>query len=574
MIHRIFSSLSTFKELEFHSGLNILIAQKEAGATDKQTRNRAGKTSLIEIIHFLCGATADKDSIFRSETLCNESFGMTFDLGGETITATRSSKTMSKLHVEEGASFLNGKTQCSNTEWTTLLGEKMFGLHNLSGNEGRSPTFRLLFPYFVRRQNSGAFATPEQQATKQQTGDVQTTLLYLLDLDWQIASEWQKVRDREKTLKELKKAAGSGAFGSLIGKASELRTQVTVAEAKLKDMQAQLAKFHVLPQYAELEAEADQLTYQISKLANANVADDAAIRDLEAAMCSEAPPPLDALESIYAEAGISLPGLAIRRYDEVRAFHESVIRNRRDYLGGELEAARQRVAKREQEKQTLDQRRAVVMNLLKSHGALEQFSMLQTETARKTAEVEALRQRFAAAEQLEGTKNELDIERISLVLRLRRDFDEQKDRLDEAILAFEATSKRLYESAGSINLEESSNGPKFHFPMQGARSKGIKNMQIFCFDMMLMRLCAKRGIGPGFLVHDSHLFDGVDGRQVVSALKAGAETAEELGFQYIVTMNEDDAFKETTDGFNVRQHILPVVLTDAKEDGGLFGCRF
>ena len=27
------------------------------------------------------------------------------------------------------------------------------------------------------------------------------------------------------------------------------------------------------------------------------------------------------------------------------------------------------------------------------------------------------------------------------------------------------------------------------FPMQGSRSKCIKNMQIFCFDMMLMRLC-------------------------------------------------------------------------------------
>lgn len=91
---------------------------------------------------------------------------------------------------------------------------------------------------------------------------------------------------------------------------------------------------------------------------------------------------------------------------------------------------------------------------------------------------------------------------------------------------------------------------------------------------MLMRLCAKRGTGPGFLVHDSHLFDGVDGRQVVSALKVGSETAEELGFQYIVTMNEDDAFKETRAGFDVYDHVIPVLLTDAKEDGGLFGFRF
>ena len=77
-----------------------------------------------------------------------------------------------------------------------------------------------------------------------------------------------------------------------------------------------------------------------------------------------------------------------------------------------------------------------------------------------------------------------------------------------------------------------------------------------------------------FLIHDSHLFDGVDGRQVVRALRVGAENAQKLGFQYIVTMNEDDAFKETEEGFNLNDYILDVKLTDATDDGGLFGIRF
>jgi uncharacterized protein YydD (DUF2326 family) len=573
MIQRIFSSLPTFKGLDFKSGLNVLIAQKEAGASDKQTRNRAGKTSLVEIIHFLTGSDAGTDSLFRSAVLANESFGMAFHLGGEVVKAERSGHQKAKIHVE-GADFLNGKSRLSNSEWSELLGEKMFGLHTLPMVDGRAPTFRSLLAYFVRRQLSGAFTTPEKQATMQQAGDYQVALLYLLGLDWKIASDWQKVRDREKTLAELKKAVGAGAFGSIIGKASDLRTNVAVAEAALREMQAELADFRVLPQYAQMETEADQLTRRINELSNGNVIDAAAIRDLERAMESEAPPPLDELESIYAEAGVTLPGVAIKRYDEVRSFHESVVRNRRDYLSGELDAAKQRVADREQEKQPLDTRRAEVMNVLQTHGALDQFSKLQAAAARKEAEVESLRQRFEAAEQLEGTKNELDIERNRLTLRLRRDFAEQKERLSEAILAFEEASKRLYESAGSMTVEETSNGPVFKFPMQGSRSKGIKNMQIFCFDMMLMRLCAKRGLGPGFLVHDSHLFDGVDGRQVVSALKVGAETAVELGFQYIVTMNEDDAFKEKIDGFDLKDYVLPVVLTDAKEDGGLFGLRF
>src|SRR5208283_3828193 len=142
----------------------------------------------------------------------------------------------------------------------------------------------------------------------------------------------------------------------------------------------------------------------------------------------------------------------------------------------------------------LDERRASVMSLLRSHGALEQFASLQAEAGRLESEVASLRQRFGAAEQLEGTKNELEIERNRVTLRLRRDFTEQNARLSEAILAFEETSKRLYESAGSMTVEVTGNGPEFQFHMQGSRSKGIKSMQIFCFDMMLMSLCAKRGI--------------------------------------------------------------------------------
>lgn len=573
MIHKIFSSLPSFKGLDFQPGLNVLVAEKEAGATAKQTRNRAGKTSLIELIHFLTGADAGPKSLFRSSALGESSFGMQFDLSGEKILVERSGSQKSKIDVE-GASFLKGKSRISNSEWVQHLGEKMFGLHEIPEMDGRCPTFRSLFAYFVRRQHSQAFATPEKQATMQQAGDYQVALLYLLGLDWKVASDWQKVRDREKMLRELKKAAKGAAFGSVIGKSSELRTQLTIAESSLQELKSQLADFRVLPQYQDLEKEADQLTQKINELANANIVDAASIRDLEKALSSETPPPLDDLERIYSEAGVVLPGTAIKRYEDVQSFHQSVIRNRKDYLSEELEVTQKRNADRNAEKANLDERRSEVMSVLKTHGALEQFSNLEAQAARKEAEIESLRQRFEAAEQLEGSKNELEIERNRLTLRLRRDFSEQKEKLSQAILAFEETSKGLYESAGSMTIEETSNGPVFEFPMQGSRSKGIKNMQIFCFDMMLMRLCSKRGIGPGFLVHDSHLFDGVDGRQVVSALQVAAKTASELGFQYIVTMNEDDAFKETIDGFDLKKHQLPVVLTDAREDGGLFGFRF
>ena len=572
MIHNIFSTLPTFKNLrDLKPGLNVLLAQKTAGASTKQTRNRAGKTSLIELVHFLTGAEAGPGSIFREPEVLDYTFGLDFDLRDARTVVERSGSTKAKIFVTTPEAE---KVKYSATDWCSFLGEQMFGLSSLEAAGSKPPSFRSLFAYFVRRQASGAFTTPEKQAAMQGTGDMQMALMFLLGLDWQIARDWQIVRDREKTLEELKKAAGTGAFGSIIGKAADLRTQLTLQEARLKKLHAETENFQVLPEYRQLETESAALTRQLNDLANANTIDFAAIRDLEGALASEIPPNLEDLQAVYQEAGVALPGLVTRRYEDVKSFHESVVRNRKDYLASELEAAKLRIDLRDAKKAQLDQRRGEIMGILRSHGALDQFLKLQGELGRLESEVESLRQRFEAAEQLEGTKNELEIERNRLTIRLRRDFAEQKERLAEAIVAFEETSQRLYASAGSMTVDETSNGPMFKFPMQGERSKGIKNMQIFCFDMMLMRLCKKRGVGPGFLIHDSHLFDGVDGRQVISALSLGAEIAEELGFQYIVTMNEDDAFKETIAGFDLNDYVLPTRLTDATEDGGLFGIRF
>ncbi|WP_199099880.1 ABC-three component system protein [Dyella sp. ASV21] len=572
MIHHIFSTLPTFKNLDgLKPGLNVLLAQKTEGASTKQTRNRAGKSSFVELVHFLTGSEAGPESIFRTKELAEYLFGMDFDLKSGRTVVERSGGTKAKIFVTTPP---DAKAKFSATEWCAFLGEQMFGLSSLEAAGSKPPSFRSLFAYFARRQASGAFMTPEKQAAMQGTGDMQKALMFLLGLDWQIARDWQAVRDREKTLDELRKAAGTGAFGSIIGKAADLRTQLTLQEARLKKLHAEIESFQVLPEYRELEVESSMLTRQLNELVNANTIDFSTIRDLEGALASEVPPDLEYLQAVYQEAGVALPGLVKRRYEDVKSFHESVVRNRKDYLSSELEAAKLRIQLRDGKKSQLDQRRGEILGILRSHGALEQFLKLQGELGRLESEVESLRQRFEAAEQLEGTKNELEIERNRLTIRLRRDFAEQKNRLAEAIVAFEETSQRLYESAGSMTIDETSNGPIFKFPMQGERSKGIKNMQIFCFDMMLMRLCTKRQMGPGFLVHDSHLFDGVDGRQVISALRLGAEISSELGFQYIVTMNEDDAFKETIEGFDLNDYVLPTRLTDSTEDGGLFGIRF
>jgi uncharacterized protein YydD (DUF2326 family) len=589
MIHRIYSNLSTFKELSFRSGLNVLLAEKSPEATERHTRNRAGKTSLIELIHFLAGDSARPNSLFRTSALSEYSFGIEFDLGNFRTVVERSGQHPSKITIAEGdpstwpvkPSAVDTESSnwvITNTNWKIVLGKLMFGLPGGDDEEPFDkfgPKYRSLFAYFVRRQSGGGFLSATKQHEKQQLWDQQVAITYLLGLDWTISQQWQTVREKEKTLAQLRKAAKEGdLLGTIIGTTAELRSELAIAEERARKLEENLKSFRVLPEYRDLEKEASELAQKLGTMTNDNTMDRHLLAELERALEEEQAPSLDDLESLYAEVGIILPDLVVQRFEDVRAFHESVIQNRRSYLAGEVEATEQRISEREQSMRRIAARQTNIMTILGSHGALDQFLQLQSELSRLQAKTESIRQRYTAAEQMEGLKTELDIKRNQLLLRLRQDFREQADTLRQAILAFEEISNNLYEEAGRFTISESTNGPDFEIRIQGEKSKGITNMQIFCFDMMLMQLCGEKDMGPGFLVHDSHLFDGVDERQIARALQAGSKIANEQGFQYIVTMNSDVLPRDYSNGFEIEDYILPTRLTDATEDGGLFGFRF
>lgn len=253
MIRRFGSDLASFKTLTFKPGLNILLADKSEGANDRQSRNGAGKTSFIELVHFLFGADARKDSIFRSDALTAWTFDVSVDIAQETISAARSGAKPSRVFVNGAVEnwpippqfdTRAGLFELSNENWKVNLGQLWFGLPISAGDEAErfQPSFRSLFSYFARRQNSGGFQQPMQHSGMQQAWDQQVSICYLLGLDWSIPGRFQELRAQEKVAQELRKAARSGDLGRFFGKAADLRTKLTVAEARAVRLRRQLEK--------------------------------------------------------------------------------------------------------------------------------------------------------------------------------------------------------------------------------------------------------------------------------------------------------------------------------------------
>ena len=100
------------------------------------------------------------------------------------------------------------------------------------------------------------------------------------------------------------------------------------------------------------------------------------------------------------------------------------------------------------------------------------------------------------------------------------------------------------------------------------------SMEVFCFDLTLAALAKGRGEGPGFIIHDSHLFEPVDGRQFARALQIAADFSASTGIQSVALLNSDEMVRaERESGASFADYVLETVLSDTP-DGGLFGIRF
>ncbi len=318
-------------------------------------------------------------------------------------------------------------------------------------------------------------------------------------------------------------------FGLVVGSASELRGQVVAASKRVQELEEQLADFQVVPEYETIQRQADEIDESIRSSRLRDAADRRNLIDLEASIEAENEPDSSYVERVYRQLGLALPESVKRTYDDVRAFHESVTQNRRAYLEAEIGATRARLEERAAQREAMGAEHSTLLERLSRGGALDAYSTLASQLSTARAQMDSLAARLETAKKLEATKSEIKLERLSLQQKITRDLDERTAQVDEINSLFQSFASALYgaerESYVEIAPLETSLRVRPH--IGGEDSRGIGQMVIFCFDLTWAVLAHRGGRGPDFLVHDSHLFDGVDERQVSRAFQLAARVCEE-----------------------------------------------
>jgi uncharacterized protein YydD (DUF2326 family) len=576
MLRQLSASDSRFKTIDFRPGLNLLIADTTVTSRDTDSRNGAGKSSMIELLHFLLGGSGDtlpSDPAVRDTTFRLKLDWPSVDDGVtvERVAARSGSVTLTPPLSNSGQlEYDSGLVRLS--EWHDLIERDLFRLpaHH-PGVSGRS-----LLAFLMRRISSHAFNSPTHSHAKQPGAEGATNAAYLLGLDWHLADRYRALREREAVSRKLRKAASDPILGRIVGEVSELRGQIAVAEHRVRDLEREVAEFRVVPEYENLRNRADRLDERIRESHNKDVVDRRNLADLERALTETADPEINYLESAYAEVRVVLGEQVQRGFADVKRFHSSVLRNRRKYLEDETHAIRTRLADRAAERERLGAELAEALRVLQEGGALDALTMLQEVLAQERAVLAALDHRFEAAQALEANKQNIAQDRLTLQREIASDIDERRHITDEAVVLFAEYAQTLYGDGREAYLRFGPGKSSLRIDPHIASdsSGGIGNMVIFCFDLTMAVLAHRNRRAPDFLVHDSHLFDGVDERQLARALDLGARVAAREGLQYVVTLNSDELDKAVRLGFDPEGHVLEQRLTDAYEDGGLFGYRF
>ncbi|MFO1444573.1 DUF2326 domain-containing protein [Bacillus sp. Bva_UNVM-123] len=579
MIEKIYSTLETFDEIKLHNGLNILLADITKKSTDKDTRNGLGKTTFVEIIHFLFGGSCTNNSVFKLPIFKNHFFIMDYVLDDTKFTVKRRGFDSNYVYVccEKGSKydsfFGEQERKMKVADWNEFLGESLFNLDNKDSRINENIKFRTLFPYFARKAADGGFLESSRYYKNQKVFPTQIALTYLLGLDTKLSIDQKNLEEKKKEIADLKKVLKTDAYQEIVNEGINLDTEITILEEKANNLKRELESFQVHPKYKEIEVEASSYAKQISDLSNKNFIDRQIITELKEASKNEENISDINIKDLYEEVKVKLPDALVKTFSDSKIFHERLISNRKNYLSSELNKYEKLVKEREGLIKNLSIEQSKRMEVLNTHGALEQYSLLQTELNELVNRIITYKNQQKLIISIREEEANLKIAEQKLIIEITKSLEEHTKTKQKAILLVEEASKSLYNSAAQLNIGQTKTG-RYDIEMvsRNQGSTGINSMLIYCFDMMMIQMSTYLGRKMDVLIHDSALYDPVDERQIAEALRFGKEKSLEKEFQYIITLNSDDLPESVA--IEVKNNILSKVLTDSDESGSLLGVYY
>lgn len=573
------------REIGFGPGVNLIVAERSPNATDKDSRNGLGKTTLFRIIDFCLGSDPNRKGSLQTKYLPGWEFSLEFDVRNRRITVSRTVANDKEVKIYGDVSGwpiptnelgLDGWVPYSVDDWKKILGWALFDLPTTDKTIRETfsiPSTRTLLHFFIRKSFEDPLY-PVRIATLDTLA-----ISYLLGLNWEYISRLNEVKSEEKNATTIKNAANL-ELKKWLKTDKQLRSECTLLENMMDDIRAKLKDFNVLPGYAEIEEKVNQLTIEIHALKNKVISENSRLKVAQGQI-TRVKNELLPVEELYAKCGLVFPDAVKERLENVKAFHEAITGNRRLILEREIRRLQASIKEANAQVLVKSEEKRAAMGILKTGGALEEYTQLNQ---RYTDMARDLQSKLDCLRHLDEAKNHLNTlkeKKIEIATEERIEYEDTRSIWDESEKFFAALTREFYKGAGTLGIELLGENKKWGFTFDphipSDESGGIMTINVFTFDMTVFhqqRICDRQ---MDFMIHDSTVFESPDPRQSGNVLAAALRITEKSGGQYICAINSDrleaKEFQEIISRDESRK-LTKLTLSDESEDTKLLRCTF
>jgi uncharacterized protein YydD (DUF2326 family) len=558
--------------------MNVVLADSAEDSQETESTNGLGKTTLLRIIHFCLGGSISRDRVLNHPVLQGVSFGVTIQHDGAEIRIDRKTNEETVLATEvflEGLNVeiierLGSQARVSADDWIKALSLRFVPDTYVPQLERHNPNFREILHYQAR-VGKDAYSDPQQAFGGQPGPTRKLVLSYLLSLNWD--------RQRSLHLEEQQRAQIKNAISALENaqqsdekSIGDLEAERVVLEKQIAQKREEVSGFNVRQDYDALEARLNDVDRTIHDLVNENHSD-SRLLEYYSRSAKEVPTAApDVPLQILNDAGAVFKEEALRSLAEIAAFHQQVYRNRHDFLATEIKRLKSQTAERSRAIDTLSGEKTGLLRTLKSSGALDTLISLQRGLTELEAAHESLKGRIEDRKRFDVKRDTLSASMMETRALLKRDLEDRRPIVDEVVGLFAEYTRFLYGVPGKLSIDVKQAGYSFGISIDREGSDGVDQMVVFCFDLAIATIRARRSAPLNVLLHDSTMFADVDPRQYGLALQLAATTSVKEGFQYICCLNAGALPKDHLGDFDLEATVR-LKLTDEGDEGRLLGIR-
>lgn len=570
-------SLSTnrpeFRPIVFREGFNAIVAERAPNSTEQDSRNARGKSTMLMLINYALGGNLHR----TLKPLAADGWEVTLELQmfGGVVSATRSLSKGSSVYIDADAVALTAikpwidTDRIATSDWKDILGLALFRLEPAEEHVPGGLSTRTLLSYVIRTDTP---KDPFKVVAQQGAVSSRQHVSFLLGLDWKVVADLGDINKGLEQLKAISAATREGLVSGLRPEEDLVLERATLRN-EAAEWQERIVGFRVLEDPNSLVARADELTAQISILRDESVVD-LRMLDLYRAALEEEIPTNEAtpVEQLFTAAGALLADGFKKQINDVAAFRDSLLVNRRSFLKAELESLTDRIANRSRNLTVLSEQRDEALRTLEAGGALDELNALRGELNSVENRLAAVDQQIDQARQVLDRREELKLDRLTKRGEAAQQLSVSRHKLDQIADRFSLKMKQLYGKDAALSVTVDDSGFKYALQVTGSGSTGVDRMTLFCFDLTMLEEGVRTDHHPDFLIHDSSVFDGVDPRQRAGALRFAQEMVQTTGGQYICTINSNDIPEDVFEEDWFREGVVRSILDT--EVGGLVGRLF